>query len=218
MRDKNPSFKQFYIQLDKTCLRLLESKNFIKFFASSVPATPTLHGPSAEARIRYPVTYRETRALCILHWWFPEFAFWQVHLDLQEKSFEHFNNKQQLELSLLLESKEICSTYLFESQRFTGSELFGNYLGNDALELSRTLKWQWAVPRQAKTKVRRRGYQDKGSRRPLTKWTPTSDWSLTEEQNVKERTRYHRTRTSHRLFKILRNISHQKDYDNYTEF
>jgi len=212
MRDKNPSFKQFYIQLEKTCLKCLESKNFVKFFASAVLDTPTLLTLMPIAKVRYPRTYREIRALCILHWWMPEEVFWQLHLDLLEKSFEHFNRKQQLEISLLLESKEICSTYLYESQRFTGGQLFGNYLGNDVLELEKSLKWTWAHQRSAKSKVRRRGYQDKGSRRPETKWRPTSDWSLTETQNVKERNRYLYTKTAHRLFKILKNISSSQGY------
>lgn len=209
MRDKNPSFKQFYIQLEKTCQKCLESKPFVKFFASAVPATPTLQTLRPEAKIRYPRTYRATRTLCILHWWMPEVVFWQVHLDLGEKSFEHFNQKQQLELKILLESREICSTYLFESKRFSSNELFGNYLGNDVRELEMSLKWTWVLPARAKMKVRRRGYQDKGSRRPLTKWRPTSDWTLTEEQNVKERRRYHNTQTAHRLFRILRTLFDQ---------
>jgi hypothetical protein len=141
----------------------------------------------------------------------PEEVFWQVHLDLGEKSFEHFNQKQQLEIKILLESREICSTYLYESKRFTSNQLFGNYLGNDVQELENTLKWTWVSQHKARKKVRRRGYQDKGSRRPLTKWRPTSDWSLTEEQNVKERKRYHITQTAHRLFRILRTLSDQND-------
>jgi len=211
MRDKNPSFKQFYIQLAKTCRKCLEVQHLVKFFASAVPRDPTLLGQGAEVKVRYPTSYRATRTLCILHWWFPEVVFWQVHLDLLEKSYEHFNQKQQLEIKILLESREICSTYLYESKRFTSNELFGNYLGNDVLELS-SLKWKWVLPHKAKTKVRRRGPQDKGSRRPLTKWAPTSDWSLTEQQNVKERRRYHTIQTSHRLFRILRTLSDQNGY------
>lgn len=217
MRDKNPSFKQFYIQLEKTCQKCLDSKYFIKFFASSVLATPTPLTLMPLVKVRYPRTFRAIRALCILHWWMPEKVFWQIHLDLSEMSFEHFNQKQQLDLKILLESREICSTYLYESDRFTSNQIFGNFLGNDTLELQRVLKWTWSYQHKAKKKVRRRGYQDKGSRRPLTKWKPTFDWTLTEEQNVKEEIRYRRTRTAHRLFRILRTISDQKGYFDRTK-
>jgi hypothetical protein len=55
--------------------------------------------------------------------------------------------------------------YLYLTERYTGSEIFGNILGNDLKDLCRKMKiLRRTYPRPVK-KVWRRGPKDKGSRR-----------------------------------------------------
>jgi hypothetical protein len=87
--------------------------------------------------------------------------------------------EQRVELSILLESKELCEKYLYLSEQFTSSELFGNILGNDLEDLKKILRiFRKAKPRPRR-KVRRRGYRDHGSKRPDHQWLPREDESLT---------------------------------------
>lgn len=211
MRDKNLNFSQFNIQLEKNC-RKWTNHPFHQFFASYVLATPTLQNKS-DYKVNYPKNFRLMRSLCILLWYFPEESKWSVWLDLKGMSFSHFNRKQKLEIQILLMSKEIMVQYLYRTNRYTSNELFGNFLGNDAKELFKTLK-AFEVKTQVKRTVRRRGYKDHGSRKPDEKWLPDSDCSFNEYQNEKERKQYLFNSTLSRLRKILEKFQKQKKEEN----
>lgn len=198
MRDKNLNQEQFNIQLSKTVKKALSSLAS-QSFANHVLDSPTL---LENFSIKYPRTFRETRALCIFLWFLPEGLKFRILLDLKEKSFSHFNQKQRMEIQLLLESKEIMQIYLFETKRYSSSEIFGNFLGNDFKELMSNLKF---VQKNfyLKRSQRRRGYQDHGSRRPEDRWKETSDYTLTAEQNRLEKDKNHLDKTITRLIKYL---------------
>lgn len=206
MRDKNLNQEQFNIQLLKTVKKSLDSLAS-QSFAIHVLDNPTL---LEDFTIRYPRTFRETRSLCIILWYLPEGLKFRILLDLKDKSFSHFNSKQRMEIQLLLESKEIMQTYLFETKRYSGSQIFGNFLGNDLKELMSTLKFVQKNYSVRRTQ-RRRGYQDHGSRRPEDRWLETFDNSFTKEQNRLEKDRYHLDKTISRLIKYLRKLSSKGD-------
>lgn len=205
MRDKNLDFSQFNIQLEKNC-RKWKNQTFHQFFENHVLDTPTLLDENLpEIKISYPRSFRLMRTLCILLWYFPESSFWYILVDLKEKSFPHFNRKQRLELSILLSSKENMEKFLFETQRYTSNEIFGNFLGNDAQDLFLVLKVGIRKFNPRRT-IRRRGYQDHGSRKPDEKWLPQSDFSFTEYQNEKEKKQYLFTLTVQKVVKYLENL------------
>jgi hypothetical protein len=55
--------------------------------------------------------------------------------------------------------------YLYFTERYTGSEIFGNIIGNDLKDLCRKMKISWKFYPKPRRKIRRRGPKDKGSRR-----------------------------------------------------
>jgi len=55
----------------------------------------------------------------------------------------------------------------------------------------------------SKKALRKRGYNDHGSKRPDDKWLPKFDWSFTEAQNEKERKETYQDKVYHRILRIL---------------
>lgn len=201
MRDKNLNFKQFNIQFEKELRRNLTDFS-TKFFASNVLDSPNL---LEEFEIIYPHNFRTLRCLCIFQWYFPDILHWRILLDLKERNFAFLNEKQRIEIQLLLNSKETMLTYLFETKRYSLREIFGNVLRNDCKELFQTLSLKKRTRKIRKTQ-RRRGYQDHGSRKPAEKWLETYDISFTERMNEIEARRYHLNKLTDRLIKILEKI------------
>jgi hypothetical protein len=142
------------------------------------------------------------RTLSIVQWYLPEDLHWRILLDLQEMEFSQFNFKQKVELNILLSSKENCLFYLYETQRYSSGELFGNILGNDLRELNqmKILRKRKKIPRKV---IRRRGYKDHGTRRPSDQWLPRNDFTLTEEQNLKEKESDHYKSLIKRLLSFI---------------
>jgi hypothetical protein len=112
--------------------------------------------------------------------------FWRVHLDLMEMNFHWLNHKQRILVQILLYSEETCVNYFYRTETLTGNEIFGNILGNDLKECLRTLKIYRKKLKPVVPRVYRRGYRDKGARRPDYLWLPKSDFSFTEKQNSLE--------------------------------
>jgi hypothetical protein len=119
--------------------------------------------------------------------------------------FTFLNEKQRIEIQLLLDSKKTMLIYLYETNRYSSHEIFGNILRNDCKELFQTLKLKNRNRKLRKTQ-RRRGYQDHGSRKPAEKWLETYDISFTERMNEIEARRYHLNKLTNRLIKILEKI------------
>lgn len=211
MRDKNSDFSKFNIQLRKICEKW-KNQTFHQFFEIHVLDTPTLSDETLpEIKVSYPKTFRLMRTLSILLWYFPSASFWFVLSDLKESSFPHFNRKQRLELEILLSSKENMEKYLYETQRYTSNELFGNILGNDAKDLFKTLRVGYYRNKRSRRIIRRRGYQDHGSRKPDEKWLPQFDFSLTEYQNQKERKQYLFILTVQKVVSYLENLNFSEE-------
>lgn len=207
MRDKNLHPQQFYIQFEKEIHRRLASSE--RFLRTAVSDSPTTLD-SSKVVIHFPGPFREIRALAIAQWFFPENLHWRILLDLQEKSFKQFNVKQRLELSLYLESKEICLKYLFETKRFSSYEIFGNIIGNDLSRALSSMKISRKRILTPKKNTRVRGYRDKGGLKPAHKWLPSEDFILTEYQNEVERRNYLFFKNSIRLKKYLRVLLQQE--------
>lgn len=167
MRDRNQlSYQQFNIQLEKAVLRSLFSvgteRNTFSHELSLEFRPGKLHsGP----KISYPKNFRLLRSLSIILWYFPENLHYLTFLSLENETFEWLNEKQKMEISILLSSKENMQKFLFLTERYSGNEIFGNILGNDLKELSKKFKVKRESYPRPKRKIFRRGPKDKGSRR-----------------------------------------------------
>lgn len=180
MRDRNHlHLNQFHIQFKKTCLRKLEDNQFSR---TPVSDSPNLMDSEVYG-LSYPRSFRLLRSLISVHWYFPQFLFWRVHLDLLEMNFHWLNRKQSIILRILLSSEETCVRYFFRTETLTGSEIFGNILGNDLRDCLKILKIFRKRLKPVVPRVFRRGYRDKGARRPDCLWLPSSDFTFTEHQN-----------------------------------
>lgn len=185
----NLSTKEFDIQL-KRQVDLLLTKQEIDLTECQVLATPTLESNS-ELICILPNRFRELRALAILQWYLPEPLRFEIQLNLlgifpYSLDFENKGFQQTLEIQILSESKEFMLKYLMIQNDFQPRELFGTILREDSVEALRNLKIFWMNPSQCRRKIRRKGYQDHGSRRPDHLWSEKFDKSFTEQQNLKE--------------------------------
>jgi hypothetical protein len=87
---------------------------------------------------------------------------------------------------------------------WTERKLFGTELPHMKLILSHLL-FLSPTPLRPKRTLRRRGYQDKGSCRSLSRWLPTTDYSFDQEQSRIEQEREFRSQvfTSIQSFGLL---------------
>jgi hypothetical protein len=185
MRDKNLTLQKFIIQLEKQITSGISRSD--RLLRIHVLNSPTRQNDFWESEIIFPRNFRLLRTLAIVQWYLPEELHWKFLIDMKSLSYSWLNDKQWLELAIYLSSKTNCEKYLYHTKRYSGSELFGNILGNDLEDLLENLRIRKGYHQKPKRKVRRRGYQDHGSRRPDHKWLPSSDLSFTIEQNRKER-------------------------------
>jgi hypothetical protein len=186
MRDKNLTQEQFNIQLEKN----LNRNSWMRSFSESLSRIIPNDSEPTEVIIKYPRSFKSLRSLAIVQWYLPEKIRWQIFLDMEEMSFSHLNLKQVLEIRTLLQSKEIMQIYLYQTERFTNREIFGNILGNELRTSLQELKIQRKNYKKPKRIQRHRGYRDKGSWKPPHRWTPNSDFSLTDIQNRLEQRHY----------------------------
>lgn len=206
MRDKNLTYLQFNIQLEKNID--LGNYQFQKFFRERVTITPTfLEG----YYFLYPKDFRQLRVLSIIQWYFPEIFHYRIWLDLTDMTFSHLNKKQRIEIFILLSSKENMKTYLYETNRYSSYEIFGNFLKNDLKELLRNLK---ILKKSEKLVIpkRKRGYSDHGSRRPSEKWLPRTDISFNELQLRKERQLKLQRQTIDHILNYFENLRNGTSY------
>lgn len=203
MRDRShTSLSQFNIQLEKTCKRGIHRWN--RFPRDAVSDSTTLLDKEIWS-ITYPRDFRSLRSLTLIHWYFPEVLFWRVHLDLLEMSFNWLSYYQKVLLKVLLNNKEVCLKYFYWTDSLSGNELFGNILGSDVKDLFRKMRFRRKGYRLVPL-VYRRGYRDKGARRPSHQWVPSSDFSLNELQIEIEKERNSINRLVNRLLEILEKI------------
>lgn len=213
MRDKNLTLQKFNIQLNERVTDGISTESDW-FRRNHVSASPTrLSDNPKEVRVFYPKDFRLLRSLAIIQWYLPDDLHWLVLVDLKELTFSWLNDKQKLEIAILLSSKSNMLVYLYETQRYSGSEIFGNILGNDLHDLFRHMKVRELTPRRPKRTVRRRGYRDHGSRKPDHKWLPDSDFTFTAEQNKRERHLELLQRTETKLLSKLRLLLRDQDLE-----
>lgn len=165
MRDRNQTFQNFRIQLEKVIssnFNKIENRKRVKFsHGLSLEFRPySLH---REIVFKYRRNFRTLRLLSIVHWYLPEEFLFLLHLDLEERDLSHLNPKQKLEIKILLQSRNICERYLFLTQRYTGSEIFGNILGNDFQEVFKNFNYRLSSNPIPRKKIYRRGPKDYGT-------------------------------------------------------
>lgn len=202
MRDKSLTYSQFNIQLEKQVKKVVSYYDD-KLLRTAVSDNPKWLLDSEKIGIFYPRDFASVRSLCIAMWSFPEELRWRVLLDLQEKNYSAFNEKQRLEISLLLYSREICYCYLYETERYTARELFGNILGNELKVSLQRLRIKVRRKPKIRRVLRHRGYRDKGSLRPRHQWLENYDQSFTEQQLRKEKNQDLFIQKTHRLRAIV---------------
>jgi hypothetical protein len=185
----NLSTKELDIQL-KRQVNLLLSHKKIDLPRIHVLDTPTLE-PNSELICHLPSRFRELRALAIIHWYLPIELKFEIQLNLRNLfpyslDFENDGLQQSLQLEILTENKDIMLKYLKYQEEFQARELFGTILREDSFRALKNLEIYWKTPSQPRRKIRRKGYQDHGSRRPDHLWTEKFDYSFTEYQLLKE--------------------------------
>lgn len=212
MRDRNLSFKQFHIQLEKTVFRNLNEFETGRISFSqelSLEFRPSkLH---SEVLIRYPKDFRLLRVLCIVQWYFSESFHFLAYLSLTEREFTWLTEKQRIELSILLFSKSNMEKYLFLTERYSGSEIFGNILKNDLKDLLKRIKISRKFYPRPRKKVWRRGPKDKGSRRvnssaSIIQREISSDCFILKEEEKYQRKRQLLHATSLRINNFLEKV------------
>jgi hypothetical protein len=151
-----------------------------------------LHPPTLRKKffLKLPSRFRERRALAIASWFIPDEQLrWEIILELgllpDDLSFENKGLSHSLEIRLLNSSDFICERYL-NSGLINLRQLFGTILKEDLQNALQNLQILPVPERKPRSKVRRKGYQDKGSRREAHKWTETHDYSFTEEHCLRE--------------------------------
>jgi hypothetical protein len=123
-------------------------------------------------------------ALLFLSWYLPEEIGVLLRLEIEGKG--NFNKRNNILKRIFIHSKENSLNFLYLSQGMHSREFFGNFLRKGLKELE-NLKFLRKKTKKIFKGDRKRGYQDHGSRRPDSKWLPSSDYSFTELQNKKEK-------------------------------
>jgi hypothetical protein len=130
---------------------------------------------------------------------------------LEEQSFSFLNDKQKIELTILLSSKENMIKYLYLTRRYSGNEIFGNILGNDLKDLSKKFVVSRKFYPKPRKKIFRRGPKDKGSRRVISLGPHFEEdlrrdvWIQLENQILIEKRNYLH-KVTNRIIKVLENL------------
>lgn len=218
MRDRNQSTQnQFNIQLRRKVTssdfyeKILKQEEYFSHKTCLWRSDPGNVFTNAEFKLTIPNSYRLVRSLIISHWYFPENIYFLYHIELENQNFSKFNTKQQIEIQILLSSKENCEKFLFLTERYTGNEIFGNILGNDLKFLSNLLKLRMVQPNRPVEKVYRRGPKDKGSRRSdssarIISQSIREDFYLNELELIRIRKKNLTSSTINRILNYLENF------------
>lgn len=212
MRDRNQlSYQQFNIQLEKNILQNFQEfgtrRNSFSQELSFEFRPGELH---SDFVIKFPKNYRLLRSLCISFWYFPGNLHFLTKLRLEEQSFSFLNDKQKIELTILLSSKENMIKYLYLTRRYSGNEIFGNILGNDLKDLSKKFVVSRKFYPKPRKKIFRRGPKDKGSRRVISLGPHFEEdlrrdvWIQLENQILIEKRNYLH-KVTNRIIKVLEN-------------
>jgi len=180
MRDKNQTtYLIFAEQIENFIKKKLQT---IEILRTAVVDNPTLL--EEVLFCNFPRKIINIRGLCILiHYIESESLRFKFLFDIEE-GIKRYSLKEQLELKILLSSKENCLKFLFLTERYSSHEIFGNLI-NEGIKSLKIIKFRRKIYKINKPQ-RKRGYHDKGSLRSPDRWLPSYDYTLTELQNQKE--------------------------------
>lgn len=206
MRDKNLNPEQFNIQLERILKRKLQSL----VLTEAVFVNPNLQLEISIGPL--PKKLLDLKALLIVSYFCKDRALgFFLREEIREKRIRQFSLQDKLSLEiLLLGKKELICNYLFLSQEWTTRTFFGNILPR-GIELFNNLRIVRRKLRKPTKPVWRRGYKDKGSRRPETQWLPSSDFSWTEIQNDRERIENQYQLYLRKVITLLENYNQDED-------
>lgn len=201
MRDKNQNPDELNIQLGRICRK----KNL-----QSLRLTEAVFvNPNLEYRITIgplPRTLWELKALILISYFCDDEA---VGFFLREEIREHlhFSLEDSLSLEILLcGEKNVVLNYFYLNEEISNRTFFGNLVPL-GIELFNNLRFIRRKLGPVVKPVYRRGYKDKGSLRPVTKWLPSYDWTFVEEQNRRERIKDQYSEYLKQVLELLRNLN-----------
>lgn len=150
-----------------------------------------LHPSPGSFRVILPKKFRELRALLIASWYLPDWLKFEILLSFQERGIFSLDVStkglsRSLELGLLQDSKESMLLFL-EKGWITKRVLFGTILQEDLSNAFSSLRIQLQKDKIPKRKVRRKGYQDKGTWRPPDRWIERFDSTFNEYWTKREK-------------------------------
>jgi hypothetical protein len=187
MYDKNLTLSQFNIQLSRN----LNPTGITEFCQERIKSLQTeslaTSDPSAiqqQWNRRYPKDFFSLRTLIVAHYFIEDpLIRFGIKVDLEELSLRHLNRKQQIELKVLLSSKDICLRYLLKTKRYHSNQIFGAFSEKAAkMAFSKIREYQVSQKPPAR-KVWRRGYRDGKSIHKLPHQQVTN-YALTTEASV----------------------------------
>jgi hypothetical protein len=169
----------------KVVLWLQEIQSLISDYTSSLESRlPGLLTPNFEGNFRvFPHKEEDLLLLGVLHWYLPEEWKFLIRVWLENHELQ-VENKVQLGVIL---TDEIHST-LWLMSNYHERRFYSKVKTTWKQQLSSIAPIHCSEKTPIRTQ-RRRGYQDHGTLRPITKWVETSDWSFTELQNEIEKQR-----------------------------
>lgn len=173
MRDKSLCIESFLSELEQLCKSCSQSN---VFRITTVVANPNFPEEYLTDLI-LPRDLDDLIALAISSWYVDSPIVQSV---IQLHLFEKLVDPDYWMLELFLASKVRCELFLVETTMYHTRDFWGNLITQSRLQ--RVFKNLNFVRRSnlVKETQRKRGYHDKGSMKPLHKWMPTHDWSLTQ--------------------------------------
>lgn len=179
MRDFNLDIDNFLSQLAQLCESVPSRGNFLR---DAVVDNPNFLDVYLTDLI-LPKRLDDCIVLAISSWYIKnQEVACLIRLDLEKKAL----NENFWILRFFLESRFHSELFLIETKLYHTRDFFGNLMTkNRLLRVYNRLRFRRRSTRVKRTQ-RKRGYHDKGTLKESHEWTPSHDWSLTEQQNVIE--------------------------------
>jgi hypothetical protein len=177
MRDNNFDSSHFVQQLEKNFSQFAHNENME--LTKQVAIDPNL---LERIWIELPQGLNETLALCIGSWWLPEILGILIREEIRERRLNKFSFEDKFLIELCLKSKPETILFLLQTSKWHTRDFFGNFQ-KLIYKWCKIISFDFRGQRKVKYAQRKRGYNDKGSAVPISKWRPVSDWTLTELQN-----------------------------------
>jgi len=192
----------------KRMIRESDSEQRIEFCRKRVLASPNLNSSERlTERLQINLkTKRDLLSISILSYYLDEDLGFLIREEVRVLA-ANFSQEDQFVFDIILNGKVYCELWLLEQKLFDENGFFGNYLNETRIGF--LLNQLYIVDdnkRPVTPKVFKRGYQDKGSLRPSTRWLESSDYLFNEEQEEIERSRKRYTDTLDFAFGYLSGV------------